>query len=542
MVLRLTILLTCFSLLYLALIFNLYSVQITHGKDYLVRAESQYAAGSLFDAPRGDIYFTDKAGNFLPAVTDKDFPLIYAVPKVISDPLEAANQVSAVLNLPIPDLQAKFSKKDDTYELIVKKATDDEAEKIKEADIKGIFVDIVPERFYPFGNLSSQVVGFVAPNSTDTGVSGKYGLELFYDDRLAGTVGKMDGGKMVAPEAGKDLDLTIDPNIQIEASRILKNLIDTYKAPSGAVIVEEPSTGKILAMDSFPNFDPNNYSNSAISDFLNPVTQKIYEPGSVFKIFTMAAGIDSGKITPDTKFYDTGKLDVSGRTIENWDHQAHGSVTMTNVIELSLNTGAAFAERQTGDSTFQTYLTKFGFSEKTGIDLPGELKGDLKRLKKGAPAVAFATASFGQGVAATPLEVINAAAAIANGGELMRPYLNSELQPQTIRQVIEPGTARQVTDMMVSAVDKAKVAAIKGYSLAGKTGTAQIPDFKNGGYSDRVINTYVGFGPTKDPKFVILFKLDDLDQTFLAGQTVVPAFRDLAEFVLNYYNVPPDRL
>lgn len=257
----------------------------------------------------------------------------------------------------------------------------------------------------------------------------------------------------------------------------------------------------------------------------------------------MAAGLDAGKITPDTTYFDTGVLKVSGREIKNWDLRAHGKLTMTNVLEQSVNTGAAFAERQTGHVLFRSYLDKFGFSEKTGVDLPGELSGDIKRLKPGAPEVAFATASFGQGVAITQLEMINAFSAIANGGRLMRPYINSAIKPMEIRRVISASSAKSVTNMMVSAVDKAGVGHIKGYSLAGKTGTAQVPDFKKGGYvPNEVIDTYIGFGPTTDPKFVILIKLDEPEGAPLAGATVVPAFRELAQFILNYYNLPPDRI
>jgi cell division protein FtsI/penicillin-binding protein 2 len=390
--------------------------------------------------------------------------------------------------------------------------------------------------------LAAHALGFVSQSDADSGESGRYGAEKFYDDLLTGKTGEAKEDKILSPETGADLALTIDPSIEREAERSLENLIKNYSASGGSVVVMEPQTGKILAMGSFPSFNPNAYADSDLSAFINPVTQKIYEPGSVFKVITMAAGIDAGKITPETIFEDTGKLIVSGRTIQNWDLKAHGKVTMTQVIEQSINTGAAFAQKKVGDAVFREYLDRFGFGEKTGIDLPGEVKGDLRRLVPGAPAVAFATASFGQGVAVTPIEMINAIAAIANGGKLMRPYVNAAEAPRVLRQVISPETARQVTQMMVSAVDKAEVAKIKGYSIAGKTGTAQVPDFARGGYTDKVINTYIGFGPASNPKFIILIKLNEPAGAPLAGLTVVPAFRDLAQFLLNYYNIPPDRI
>lgn len=508
----------------------------------MVRAESQYAAANFLKAERGKIYFTDRNGKTLPAATNKNFPLVYAVPKVMDDAKESAHRLASALDVLPEDLEKKFLKKNDTYELLKRKAEPELAGEVEEMEVKGVYIDYAPERFYPFGGMAAHLLGFVSPNDTDAGESGRYGVEEFYENVLKGKPGEIEKNKIVPSQPGTDLVLTIDPNIEREAERILENLIRDHSASGGSVVVEESATGKILAMASFPNFDPNSYSQAELSDFVNPVIQKIYEPGSVFKVITMAAGIDAGKITPETIFEDTGKLVVSGRTIQNWDHKAHGKVTMTNVLEQSINTGAAFAQRKTGNALFREYLEKFGFGEKTGVDLPGELKGDLRRLAPKAPEVAFATASFGQGVAVTPIAMLNAVAAIANGGKLMRPYLNAAEAPQVLRQVVSGETARQVTEMMVSAVDKAGVAKIKGYAIAGKTGTAQVPDFVRGGYTDKVINTYIGFGPASAPKFIILIKLNEPAGAPLAGLTVVPAFRDLAQFILNYYNIPPDRI
>jgi cell division protein FtsI (penicillin-binding protein 3)/stage V sporulation protein D (sporulation-specific penicillin-binding protein) len=295
-------------------------------------------------------------------------------------------------------------------------------------------------------------------------------------------------------------------------------------------------------MVSYPTFDPNAYSGSAVASFLNPVTQSIYEPGSVMKVVTMASALDAGAVTPDTAFEDTGSLKVSGREIKNWDLRAHGHVTMTNVIEQSLNTGAAFAERKLGNDAFTKYMNAFGLGEKTGIELPNEVKGDLKRLTPKSPEVAFATASFGQGVAVTPLAMLQAVATLANKGVRLIPSIDAKQKPQEEGRIVSTKAAEQITAMMVSAVDKAEVGAIKGYGLAGKTGTAQVPDFKNGGYSKDVEHTYIGFGPAKDPQFIILLKIDKPAGAPLAGTTVVPAFRSLAQFLISYYNIPPDRL
>ncbi|MFH1246636.1 MAG: penicillin-binding protein 2 [Candidatus Liptonbacteria bacterium] len=533
MVSRLTILIAGFSLAYSFLVFHLYQLQLEKGDYYLARAAALNGAGLQYER-RGSIYFTDKQGNGVPAVSNKDFPTVYAVPKTIVDAKGAAVSIAPLFGLDPALLEKKFANKDDSYELLGKKVSSELADQVDKLNIKGIYVNILPQRFYPFGTLAAHVLGYVGPSKSDLGFEGHYGVEEQYNEMLSGKDG----------EEGQSLALTIDPNIQLEAERILEKLVTEKKAKNGSLVVEDPKTGKILTMASFPNYDPNNYTLSNVSSYLNPVTQEIYEPGSVFKIITMAAGIDSGKITPNTTYTDTGSLVLNGKKIMNWDLQAHGTMTMTNVIEKSLNTGAAFAEARTGNDVFSSYVKKFGFGEKTGIDLQGELKGNIKSLfKADSPQIAFTTASFGQGVAVSTIELAGAFSAIANGGTLYRPYLDSALSPQAVRSVISNSTARQVTGMMVSALEKAEVAKINGYSIAGKTGTAQVADLTYGGYyPDRVIDTYAGFGPTSDPRFVIIIKLTEPEGAPLAGTTVVPVFRDLAQFIINYYNIPPDKL
>ncbi len=532
---------------YSFLFFRLYNIQLSKGDYYLARAQSQYMASGSVAAKRGTIYFSDKNDNKLAVAVEKDFPVIYAVPKVIDDAKEAYNRLAQILPDISPSLEKKFSDKSNNYVLLERKTDQSVVDKVTQENIKGIFTDSEPERFYPFGSLASHVLGFVGPNSADNGESGKYGLEKFYEDLLNGVPGKTEGGKVIQPQDGGDLTLTIDPNIQKQAETLLSSLVKNYKAKAGAFIVEEPSTGKILAMGGAPDFDPNNYSGANVADFLNPAVQKIYEPGSVVKIMTMSAGIDLGKITPDTTYVDKGEVTINGMHIENHDFKTHGPygrITMTNVIENSLNLGAIFAESQIGNEPFRNYLVKFGFQNKTGIDLPGEVTGSLKPLFANyLPQVNFATASFGQGIAVTPIELINAFASIANGGQMMRPYINDALGPKPLNVVISSSTAKLVTQMMISAVDKAQVAKISGYSIAGKTGTAYVPDPKKKNYDmNKVINTYVGFGPTSNPRFVILIKLDEPEGAPVAALTVVSTFHDLAQFILNYYNVAPDRL
>ncbi|MBI5220887.1 MAG: penicillin-binding protein 2 [Candidatus Liptonbacteria bacterium] len=538
---RFSLIIAFLALGYGAILFHLYDLQVARGGYYLARANTQYSATGVLDAERGSIFFTDAAGKQTPAALNKDFPTVYVVPKEIEDLPEAAHRLAPLFNLAAEDLIQKMTGR--SYRVLARKAAPELVQGVRDLDLKGAYVAYAPSRYYPMGPVASQVIGFVSQSDENDAETGRYGVEKLSEERLAGAPGQFVDGKLVAPRPGADVVLTIDPTVQLEAEKILSSLVREKRAKSGSVIVEDPRTGQIIAMANVPQFDPNNYAASPVAWFLNPTVQQIYEPGSVFKVFTMAAGIDSGRITPETEFVDTGSLTLNGRTIKNWDLKAHGRVTMTNVIEQSINTGAAFAERQTGDEIFKDYLGRFGFRDKTGVDLPGELKGDVQNLfRPHVSAITFATASYGQGVAVTPLHVINAFATLANGGKLMRPYLNAASEPQMVRRVLSPETASAVTEMMVSAVDKARIAKTKGYALAGKTGTAFVPDFQRGGYTDRVINTYVGFGPAADPRFVVLVKLVEPEGAPLAGLTVVPAFRDLAQFILNYYRIPPDRL
>ncbi|MEK7611746.1 MAG: penicillin-binding protein 2 [Patescibacteria group bacterium] len=542
MKLRLAFVITGIIVGFSGIIFRLHYLQIAQGSYYSAKAESQYTSSGVLEPHRGSLYFTDKHENVIPVVVNKDYDVVFAVPKEIKDPKKAAIALAKIFNLNADRLAVRLARKNDLYEHIANKISKEDVEAVRAADIKGIYFDKETLRFYPFEQLASHVLGFLGFSEDDMEPMGKYGLEAYYDVELRGKRGTIEGEKITAPVHGGDFYLTIDRNIQARAEEMLDDLTARYHTNAGTIIVQDPSTGAILALANRPTFDPNSYGDASLSDFLNPAIQSVYEPGSVFKVLTMAAGIDTGKITPKTTFYDSGSLTLNGKKIMNWDGRAHGTVTMTEVIEESINTGAAFAEQKTGHKVFESYLRLFGFEEKTDIELLGEVPGSLGNIGKKGQDINFATASYGQGVSVTPLQLIDAISAIANGGLLMHPYLSRENGPHVVRRVISRETASAVTDMMVSAVKKAKVASISEYHIAGKTGTAQVPDFKRGGYSEDFIHTYVGFAPATNPRFTALIKLDKPKGATLAGATVVPAFRELAQFILSYYNIPPDNL
>lgn len=546
---RFGILIASATLVSLFVLYTLYSLQVVRGPLYVQRVRAQQAVGGLLAAERGGILFTDKQRRAIPAALNTDYPVVYAVPAEIEDPVEAAEQIAALLELDAATLLPRLQNKNDQYEALAIKANEAQVAAVEAAHITGVYITTTRGRLYPFNNLAAHVLGFVSHGDETALPEGQYGIEAYYNATLAGQPSAFsEDGDVTEGVSGTDIQLTIDQNVQVRAEEILHSIREQHGAVAGTIIVQDPQTGSIVAMASEPHFDPNEYGKSPLGTFINPAVQNLYEPGSVFKPITMAAALDGGVITPQTTYTDLGYFTADGKTIKNWDLKAHGTLTMTNVIEQSINTGTVFAEKKLGHKAFYEYLLKFGFKEPTGIDLPGETLGRLTPLEQHPRDINFATASYGQGVAVTPIRLITSVSAIASGGVLHDAYITEQGRTQQMRRVISERAAREVTDMMVSAVNKAEVARIPKYRVAGKTGTAFIPDFEKGGYTDKVINTYVGFAPAcgvQSPagcqaRFTVLIKLDEPNNAPLAGTTVVPAFRELAEFLLNYYNVPPD--
>jgi stage V sporulation protein D (sporulation-specific penicillin-binding protein) len=392
-------------------------------------------------------------------------------------------------------------------------------------------------------------------------------LERYFEKDLAGQPGELVaeqdtsgalifGAKNTEQPAvdGSDLILTVDQTIQFQAQSVVKDMVTQNGADSGSIIVANPKTGAILAMANYPDFDPNQFGK--VTDpglFNNQAATGGYEPGSTFKAVTMAAALDAGKITPDTTYTDAGFVKVDNYTIKNAEPGARGIQTMTQALDFSLNTGAIFAENTLGNIDFLKYVNNFGFGKKTGIELP-ENAGDLSGLK-GNITANYDTASFGQGISATPLQMLQAYGALANSGKMMKPYIvQSKIsadgkavntQPQELRQVVSPQTAAAISAMLVDVVENGfgKKAAVPGYYLAGKTGTAQVPN-KNGkpGYEPNDnIGSFIGYGPVDNPQFVMLVRVDHPRDVQFAESTAGPAWGKMAQFILNYLQIPPTR-
>jgi len=563
-----------FIILFLALSCQLYNIQIRENSKFVNQAEALHDTTTILTPERGLIYFQDKNKEYIPAAINKKYYSLFAVPKEIENSEAASELLSEIIPLSYEEIFLHLSKGNDPYEPLLKKIEDDDLiNKIKDAQIKGIYLGEESYRYYPLGSSAAQVIGFVG--ETDDGlIKGRYGLESYYDAILSGRKGIFTGikdalGRLVRSNVsqeekiveGLSIETTIDKNIQFATDKALNNLIESRGASKGTIIVMEVNTGKILALANLPTFNLNDFSDiKDYSIFRNFATEERYEPGSVMKSFTMAAGIDTGKVTPDTTYIDKGYYEIGGYRITNYQNQVHGKTTMRDVLNFSINTGAIFVAEQVGNETLRKYFKKFGFAETTGIDLPLEITGDLSNLEypESSPTH-LATASYGDGISVTPIELIRAYAIIANKGCLVTPYLVESTRDRAgnrtslisteylsnSKQVIDQKTTDTLTSMLVGVIEDGYGgnAKIKGYSLAGKTGTSFVYLKDKKGYSEEVVHSFAGFFPASDPKYIILVKMDKPQWgKDAASHTVTLAFREIERFLINYYNIPPDEI
>ena len=502
-------------------------LQVQRGEQYKAWAQGlDSPTGEKTQILRGQITF--RGGE--PLAINKTFVFAFASPPDVKDAQKTAAAVASILSLDPADVLKKISK-DTLYVSLKDKISDDEAASLAKANLPGIYLRDKKMRYYPQGNLASQVAGFVDNNG-----NGQYGLESFYNDQLA---------------AGKDVTLNIDYQLQYQSEKLLGDYVKQLNAKEGEAIVIDPKTGQIYAMAQVPDFDPNNYQASAdpkaMNIFMNNSCQQLFEPGSVFKALTMAGALNDGKVTPDTTYTDTGTVKLGGSTIYNFAKRSYGLQTMTGVLEKSINTGAVFAENKLGNQAFLNYIEQFGVMEATGIDLP-ETYSPNAIFKKGYP-INFDTAAFGQGLWMTSIQLVRAYSALANGGTLVQPSIAAGTRDASSsdgRRVITQETSQTLAKMLLSVVDNGfgKPARVAGYSVCGKTGTAQMSWSTLGinklGYSDATTQSFVGWFPALDPKFLIMIKLID-PQASTAEYSAIPVFHDLAQYTAYLFQVPPDR-
>jgi cell division protein FtsI/penicillin-binding protein 2 len=560
---RINTVLILFFIFAAIIIGRLFFLQILERKLFQAEALGQQVSFNDVTGSRGQIFCLDSqetkgaqgSGEVKSLAINKDSWLISVNPNQVPDKTLFAETLSKNIDQTEDQILSELNSKD-SYVVIKKDLSSDELSKIKSLNLTGLSWENIPERFYPQGELAAQALGFVGGQG-----SGQYGIEGYYNDILQGKAGvkEQESGlnSFFSPDNqislnGSDLYLTIDYNIQFQAEALLKEVKDKLDIDSGQIIVMKPDSGRILALANFPSFDPNQYGKQTdLEIFQDAAVQKLFEPGSIMKAFTMAAGLNEGKITPDTTYTDTGSVTIGPDTLHNFNNEKMGLQTMTGVLENSLNTGAVFVEQKLSHQTFLDYIDRFGFTEKTGVDLQGEVYSNNNLLRNG-PDFNFATASFGQGIEMTPMQIARGYAAIANGGKLVKPYIvekivngtdEQDTKPEISQPIVSQETISQLNTMLVDVVDKGfnGVAKIPGYYLAGKTGTAQIPLVNGRGYEpdNKTIQSFVGYGPAFNPQFLIMVKLDN-PKVPKSALSAVPVFKELAQYIINYWKIPPD--
>jgi cell division protein FtsI/penicillin-binding protein 2 len=556
-----------FFILFVAFAFvvRLYVLQIMRHNDFKNLADKQYikSDGGIFS--RGTIYFKDKDGNLISAATLQSGFLLTINPKQLKDKEAAYEALSKILPAIDHDVFITKASKPDSYEEIAKKITSDEANKIKDAKITGVSLYPMQWRYYPGGDTASHELGFLGYDANDN-YGGRYGLERYYESTLRRTKDDVYANFFVQifsdikgasgdNNTEGDVTASIEPSVQSSLEDTLKTIQNKWSAQETGGIIMDPKTGEIVAMASLPTFDPNNFQSvKNVSTFSNPLVENVREMGSIVKTLTMAAGLDAGVVTASTTYMDKGFMVVNNSTIWNHDHTINGKTSMQTVLDKSLNMGAAFVESKLGNARFAKYMQGFGIMDKTGIDLPNEGQNLVSNLKSPRD-IEYVTASFGQGIALTPISMIRALATLANGGKLVIPHIATKINygggfGKTISeasgaQVISPEASKEISTMLTKVVDKALLGGRERnehYSVAAKTGTAQIAKPGGGGYyDDRYFHSFMGYFPASNPRFIILlYTLDPATNQFAADTLAMP-FMDLSKFLINYYQIPPDR-
>lgn len=555
-----------FSLLALIIIVRLYFVQIVHGEDYHADAIGQYVGVASAETARGSILFTQKDGTTVPAAVMQRGWRIAIVPRDLEDAQGAYDALAAIHPIDSERFFASAAKRDDPYEEVAFRLPFETGQPIRALKIPGVLLVQDSWRFYPGKDLAAHAVGFVGFKG-DRKV-GLYGLERAYEDTLA----QASSGRAVNPFAEifanvsaalstdpaaheGTLVATIEPTVQHQLEDTLAEVARTYRTRIAGGIVMDPKTGAIMAMAATPSYDPNAYNlEKDPGVFSNPLVEGRWEMGSIMKPLTIAAGIDTGAVSPSTSYEDAGCITRSGKKICNFDLKARGVVPLQEILSQSLNTGTTFVADKMGHTVFARYIQQYGFGEKTGIDLPNEVSGDIRALSGNAD-VDFASASFGQGFAVSPIAMTRALAILANEGAMPQPHIVSGIQyetgitrsidiPEPV-QVIRPASAETVTRMLVRVYDDALLkGALKQehYSIAAKTGTAQIGIPGGGGYyADRYLHSFFGYFPAHDARFIVfLFALEPHGVEYASASLARP-FGTLADFLIRYYNIPPDR-
>ena len=551
---RLRTLFALFAVLVVVLSVRVVYWQTVGRGDLLAQATGQVRSDEVVQARRGTI--RDRSGAILAASVE--LRSLYAIPARIRDKDAVARSLAVLLGRDGASIRERLTSGAD-WVYIQRRLPEATADAIAALRIDGLGFQKETKRLYPNDDLAAHVLGFV----NDDGV-GQGGVEGRYDELLRGVPGALVVERdpadrrialglrqAVAPRDGADVTLTIDLAVQTSAERELRAAIEREHATGGSIVLLDPRDGAVRAMASYPTFHPAGVAAARPESLRDRVTDWTYEPGSVMKAVTMAGGLDAGVVTPSTWYDDKGYADIGGRRLYNALGHAWGPTNMTQVLEHSANAGAVFVASRLGGQRLYDTIRTFGFGMPTGIDLATEVAGTVRPLAEWYP-VDVGTAAFGQGLTATPLQLACAYAAVANGGTLYRPYVVASWRdadgehrtaPAATRRAMSPQTAATLREMLVSAVDNglAQGARLSGFSVAGKTGTAQIPSADGRYVEDEYISSFAGFAPASDPSFAVVIVLERPQSRLLGTTTAMAVFRGLAQDTLRYARIQPDR-
>lgn len=553
---RLTITKVLFLVVTLVVGGRAFQLQVLQGDRLMRLGQRQHLKEWIVLPKRGAVI--DRAGESLALSLESQS--VYARPHRIQNVDNVSRKLAAVLNLRVGEVKQKLTVAK-PFVWIKRQITAPEAEKIQVLNIDGIGMFYEPNRHYPQGQLAGQVIGFVGRDS-----EGLEGLELKYNDYIRGEAGSsvterdalgrrvlVQGVEGLQIPPGSDIHLTLDTAIQHIAEKELEASILKYRAKAGVAIIVDPFTGEILALANYPSFDPNLYNKQSADQRRNRAVADSYEPGSTFKTILAAAALEEDVVGKEDLFYcEMGKYPYAGKIIH--DTHPYGWLSFSKILQVSSNIGfTKVAEKLKKDRYFK-YIEKFGFGRSTGIDVPGEVPGLLRKAETWSP-IDLATHAFGQGISATPMQMAMAYAAIANGGFLMRPYITQrvvspqgevvlENQPHVVRRVVSEKTAKQLASMLSQVTTEGGTGAmanIEGFEVAGKTGTAQKADTVHGGYSNKRVGSFVGFVPANNPRLVALVLIDEPEGSVYGGVVAAPVFRNIAQGALRRMMVAPQK-
>ncbi len=551
----------------LGLVYRLYTVQIVSGDEFSVKADRQFLAPSSALLNRGEIYFTTKDGEEVSAAYQETGNIVVINPSLVTDPEQVYERINSVVPISKEDFTMKVAKISDPYEEIAKKVDLELGEKIVAPKLDGLDVYKQKWRAYPFNKIASNVLGFMAFEGDE--LAGRYGLERQYENTLrrlnesmyanffVEMFSNLKSSFVTGSEKEGAIVTTIEPSVEAYLERTLMLVNEKWHSDYSAGIIMDPRTGEIIAMGTAPTFDPNNFGiEEDARIYSNRLVEDVYEMGSIVKPLTVAAGLDAGVITAKTTYNDAGFLVLNNSRISNYDGKGRGNVDMQEVLSQSLNTGVAFVVTRLGNTNFAKYMKSYGLDRKTGIDLPFEAAPLVENLNSPRD-IEHATASYGQGIAMSPIATIRALSVLANGGKLVNPHVvksikyktglskTIEMDSTTLPQVLKRESVDEVTRMLVKVVDDALLGGTvkqEHYSIAAKTGTAQIPRVDGRGYyDDRYLHSFFGYLPAYDPKFIIFLITYHPKEVRYASETLTNSFMDIAKYLINYYDVPPDR-